>query len=148
MKKLFIAIVAVIALGTSAFAADVNSEVTMAVVTKFKSQFVNVTNVEWKIEGQYSKASFLSNGERMEAYYDNTATLFATSKAVAIEKLPARAQKKIAKNFSGYTLKECIEVDIAEDNSSYFASYSNDTYNVILKIDQSGSVSVYKKDKK
>ena len=148
MKKLIIAIVATVAIGTTAFAADVNSEVSKTIMTKFKSQFVDVTDVSWKIEGQYSKASFLTNGERMEAYYDNTATLFATCKAVNIEKLPVQAQKKIEKNFAGYTLKECIEVDIAEESSSYYASYSNDAYNVILKIEQSGAVSVYKKEKK
>ncbi|MDB5232867.1 MAG: hypothetical protein JWN76_3672 [Chitinophagaceae bacterium] len=143
MKKLFIAVVAVIALGTSAFAADVNVHVD----SKFKSQFGNVSDVKWTISTEYSKASFISNGERMEAYYDNSATLIATCKAVAIEKLPLRAQKKIQKSFAGYQLKECIGVDSAEDGITYYASLSNGSKNIILQIGQLGSVSFFKSEK-
>ncbi|HEX6913790.1 MAG TPA: hypothetical protein VF145_01030 [Chitinophagaceae bacterium] len=143
MKKLFIAAIAIVALATTAVAADGGKNVNYWVLSKFNNSYKAATNVNWVVTSQYAKATFLLDGERVEAYYSTEGEFIAESKAIATQDLPRMARKTIEKKYSGYTLKEVIEYATPE-KTEYYVSMENEKESKILKISSGGEIEVFK----
>src|SRR3954453_21319670 len=91
MKKLIVIALFAVALTTSSFAAD-GKKVNFFAVSSFRSQFTNASNISWS-EGQgYTKASFVSNNEKMEAFYNSDGELIATSRKADLNSLPVKTK--------------------------------------------------------
>lgn len=146
MKKLIIAAAMVIAVATSALAEG--TSVSVKVKNQFANEFTAANNVAWTKGSEFSKATFVMNDQRMEAYYDNDGELIGTSRATTLDFLPAKATKKINEKYASYTTEEVIEFDNVKDGLSYYVSLSNDKQKVVLQVTTEGSVSVYKKTNK
>ena len=69
MKKLFLAMTAVLAISISALASDGSKNVNYWVLNKFNASYQDAKDVTWVVTEKFAKASFLMDGERMEAYY-------------------------------------------------------------------------------
>ncbi|MBN9296374.1 MAG: hypothetical protein J0I41_05145 [Filimonas sp.] len=146
MKKLLIAAVMLVAVATSAFAEG--SNVSFKVKNQFASEFTKANNVAWTAADQFTKATFIMNEQRMEAYYDNDGELIGTSRATTLDFLPSKATKKIDEKYAGYKTEEVVEFDSVKDGLSYYVSLTNDTNKIVLQVSSEGSVSVYKKTSK
>lgn len=142
MRKLFIAALLTLTLGTSAFAAGEN-KVSFFVLNSFNTQFRDASNVEWSSGKGYTKATFVSNNERMEAFYNLGGEMIGTSRTASLDKLPTRAKRAFAKKLEGYTVKEAIRFEGTEE-SAYFISAENEKGSVIIKIEDNGAVSMKK----
>ncbi|HAI83944.1 MAG TPA: hypothetical protein DCL43_09765, partial [Chitinophagaceae bacterium] len=68
MKKLFVALMATVALTVSAFAADVN-KVSYRAIKHFTAEFKAAENVKWEVKEQFTRARFMYDGIPMEIYY-------------------------------------------------------------------------------
>lgn len=68
MKKLFIFALAVIVLGTSAFA-DTNKKTSYNGASHFKSTFTTAKEISWSANANFEKVSFLENGIKKEVFY-------------------------------------------------------------------------------
>lgn len=143
MKKLIIAAIAAIAITATAFAADGGKNVNYWVLSKFNNTYKEATNVNWIVTSQYAKASFLLEGQRVEAYYSTEGDFIAESKAIPPQELPKAARKSIEKKYSGFTLKEVIQYATPE-RTEYYVSMENEKESKILKISADGEIEVYK----
>src|SRR3954471_2269867 len=142
MKKLFITGLLAVTVALSSFAAEGN-KVNFSVLNSFKSQFKNVSEVEWTSGENYSKATFVLNNVRTEALYSDAGEFIGTNQAVTLEALPVSAKRAFAKKYSDYTVKEAIRFEGAQE-SAYYISAENAKGPVVLKVEDSGSISKIK----
>jgi len=146
MKKLFIAALLAISVASSAFAADV-ATVKAIVLNNFKHDFERATEVSWKANSDYAKATFILDHQKMEVFYNSDGDIIGTSKAISLDELPVKAKRTFAQKFDGYTVKEAIRFEGNED-AAYFISAENEKESVVLKVADNSQVSIFKKDKK
>lgn len=146
MKKLFFAALMAVTVASSAFAAGANKVNANAAYT-FKSQFKGAANVSWTATDNFVKASFTIDNQKMEAFYNQEGEMIATSKSIRLDELPVTAKRSFAKKFEGYTVKEAIQLEGA-DETAYYISAENDTEKVILKVGDNNNLVTFKKEKK
>jgi hypothetical protein len=144
MKKLFIAVIAVIALASSSFAADGNKKASYWVLDQFNQTYSQATDVQWTVGNEFAKANFILDGMKVEAYYNQLdGTFIGQSKAVPTEYLPKNALRSINRKYSNYTMKEVFEFSSAIE-VDFFVSLENDAQKLVLKISRSGEISIFK----
>ena len=143
MKKLFISALLAITVAVSSFAAEGNN-VSYAVHNNFSYQFKKVSDVQWTSGENYTMATFTLNNVRTQALYTPEGEFIGTNQAVTLEELPVSAKREFAKKYDGYTVKEAIRFEGA-DESAYYISAENEKGSVILKVEDSGSISTVRK---
>lgn len=148
MKKLFIAVLFVTAIGTSAFANP--STVNYKIMNNFRTDFVDAENVSWKVSNEFVKASFTLDNTRLNAFYNLDGELIGTSKTFELNKLPKRALQTITKKYPypPYKLGECIEMTYPDGEKSYFLSFEINNETLVLQVSPTGYVSVFQKTEK
>jgi len=141
MKKLILATLLVAAIGTSAFALDVN-KVTTRVQNSFESKFANAQNVQWTARETYTKVAFTLADENVEAFFAVDGEMIGYSRKVEFKSLPLNAKQRIKKDFSNYKVKEAIEFT-QNDETAYYVSIENGSTKQVLEVSLYGTVSVY-----
>lgn len=147
MKKLFILTLAVIALGTSAFA-DTNKKTSYNGASHFKSTFTAAKEVNWTADANFEKVSFLENGIKKEVFYTHQGELIGAAKAFAFDKLPKNALQTITTKYTypEFQLEDVIQFENAEGETSYFVSMEHTDMKIVLEISAFGQVSVFSKE--
>ncbi|NCI47686.1 hypothetical protein [Sediminibacterium soli] len=147
MKTFFIAALAALTIGGSAFAADKTaadaSKLNSLVKVSFEKQFQEAENVSWTVRNSFIKASFTMLGQQVEAFFGEEGELIGTSRKIEFEKLPLLTVTKIRKDYAGYTVSEAIEFT-REDDTNYYVSLSKGDKKQVLQVTPYGSVSVYR----
>ncbi len=146
MKKIFIAAILVVTVGSSAFALDVN-KVSYKVKSSFEAQFTGASNVTWSFRETYTKASFTLVDQPVDAYYGTEGELIAFSRKIDFKKLPLNAIQRINKEYAAYQVAESIEFD-QDGDKNYYVSLEDGDKKVILEVSLYGAVSVYHGAKK
>ena len=141
-KKLLAALLITATFATAAFAgpADVNAKA----LSNLRYEFKYAKDVKWTVTPEFTHANFTINGENMEVAYTNDGDLIGISRLINTDELPARAQKKIANDYAGFTTSEAIEYSNAENETSFFVSLVKDDKKIILQVESNGGVSVFK----
>lgn len=145
MKKLFIAALTTLFIGTSAFAGP--SSVNSKVASHFSTAFKAAKDVTWTETEQFNKASFVLNNEQVNAFYDPYGNLIGTSKTMKFDKLPKNAIESIVSSYTypEYQLQECIEFVNAKNETAYYVSMENLNESIALEISPKGKVSLFSK---
>lgn len=148
MKQLFIMALLAIATGTSAFAGP--NTISAKVNEHFSASFKNAKNVNWKTDNKFDKASFVIDGKKVQAFYDEFGDLIGTSKTYDFDKLPKSAIETITTKYTypDYQLKDCIEFVSGGNETNYYISMARKNETVVLEITTGGMVSVFAKMKK
>lgn len=141
MKKLFFAALLALSFLTTSLASDVN-KISPGTLQKFSTEFRGAKDITWTSAVGYSRALFTFENERMEVYYDLSDNLLGTVKKINLEELPTNAKRVFAKTYSDYTVKEAIRFDGVEEGA-YFISAENTTRSIVLKVTDSGLVSIF-----
>jgi hypothetical protein len=142
-SKLFIATAAALAVTISAFA-KTSESANAFVARQLKDQFKGASEITWSSNAHLKEASFVWNGQKLHAFYNDDNQQVALSREISEDKLPLKAQQAIAEKYSGYTTTEAIEYNSEEDGLSYYVSLEKDNKKVILNVSPEGSVSVFK----
>ncbi len=145
MKKLFIAALLAVSVVTSVYA-DGPSDVNATILYNFRSNFTDATNVTWVSKKDYVKAVFTLDNSTVEAFYKLTGELIGTSKNISLEELPISAKRTFARKFYDYTVVEAIRFE-GTDETAYYISAVNDKQSVILKVDGTNQLTMFKKTK-
>ena len=145
MKKLFIAAIIAVFVGTSAFADP--TTINHNVLTSFSSDFRGAENVNWKMTDQFVKASFTYDEREYQAFYNFEGDLLGTSRVFAYDKLPKNALETIATKYPypPYKLKECIQYTNVNADKNYYLSFEKGTETLVLQISMEGNVTEFKK---
>ncbi len=143
MKKVLLAIALVISFATG-FAAPSTNSVDINTLNNFKSYFKEAENVAWTSTKNYHQVTFDFAGKRTAAYYTFEGELIGTSTAITLESLPTNAKRVFAKKYNAYTVSEAHKFETG-DETAYFISAAKDGESVIVKVSETGQVSLFKK---
>ncbi len=146
MKRLLMAALLAISVAASAFAKDSKS-INTAAMNDFAVDFKKATDVSWTQTGNYIKATFVMNSEKMEVFYNHNGERIGISKAFNVEELPVHAKRTFAKKYQGYTVKQAIVFE-GTDETAFFISAENDKESVVLKVNSSDALSVFQRTTK
>lgn len=147
MKKLFILTLALIALGTSAFA-NTDKKTSYNGASHFTSTYTGAKEVSWSADANYEKVSFMENGIKKEVFYTHQGELIGSAKAFAFDKLPKAALQTITTKYTypEFQLEDIIEFENADGETSYFVSMDKSDLKLVLEITTYGQVSVFSKE--
>jgi opacity protein-like surface antigen len=146
MKKLIAAVLIAVFFAGSAFATDAN-KINVRIRTNFDADFNKASEVTWTVRKDFVKASFTSEGENMQAFYNYEGSLIGTSRDLTVEALPKKAKKLLSDKYAGYAVKEVILFS-NKDEDAYYVSAENDKHKIILKVKDHSSVSLVTREKK
>ena len=148
MPSVFFAALLAISVATSAFATEASKfPNTSIAVTSFNSAFKDATDVSWSQVGDLSKVSFVSEGVRMEGFYNMDGDMVGLAKGISIESLPVDAKRTFAKKYDGYLVKEVIQFDTPTE-VAYYISADKGNQSVVFKVNSASRVSIFKTSSK
>lgn len=146
MKKLFFAALIATTLATSAFATDAN-KVDVRIHNSFRAEYGSVENVKWSLRENFAKATFALDGKTIDVFYDTEGHNIGTSRLITLDEVPTAGKRMLAKKYADYTVTEAIQFDGVYE-SAYYISVDNNEETLVLKIDPTGIVSVFKRTAK
>lgn len=125
----------------------------------FMKDFGAQTEAKWVRTSNYDVAAFVVKGHEIKAYYDADGELVGTTQYKTMDDLPDRGQKIIREKYKDYKVGQILFFNNNEanrspmvlwgtevmDHSDYFVELQKDTQKMILYVDPSGSVSLFKK---
>ena len=148
MKRIFIAITAFLMLvSASAFAGNGEEKVNNKVLNSFEREFKGASDVKWKAGTEVTKADFVLNDFRVEAFFTNDGELLGSSRNVLYNHLPLSVVKAIMNRFDQAPVYDIIEFNMAGE-TFYYLNVETDTKKLQLKVTQSGDLFVISKTKK
>ena len=145
MRKVLMAALLIVTVAASAFAKG--EKVNYVAVGTFNAEFKNASNVQWTTTENFVKATFIFNGEKMEAFYHPNGDKIGICRAVPIETLPTKAKNAFTTKYDGYTVKEIVEFDGEEEYAHYIFA-ENGKESVTVKVNSVNEISLYKRTKK
>ena len=95
MKKLILATVILLTVSATTAMAKGTKKVDPKVLSSFKKEFVNATNVHWLTADDVSRASFVLNESRIQAYFSNEGELLGTERNILFAQLPLSVVKEV-----------------------------------------------------
>jgi hypothetical protein len=144
MKQLTIIFAAaVIFLTASSFTASVPSpSENENVIAVFKKDFSNASEVTWKEKGGFYFVSFVNDGDRRQAAYDEDGNLIATSQFLYSNALPLEVIDALTARFPKAMIGSHASKLTYEGGDSYYVSVSTDKkiMNVVVTPDLSVTV--------
>lgn len=135
MKNLIMVVLAV-TLVTTAYTQNISSDKVPAPVSSaFKSKFPKAESVKWEMEnGKDFEASFKISGSEQSVVFDASGSWIETETEIKTSALPQTVSSSIAKQFSGYKIKESekvekqtgtfYEVELSKDKSILEVTFS------------------------
>jgi hypothetical protein len=142
MKKLFIAALIVLAAGSTAFAADA-AKISRQMKTNFEILYPRATNVSWSEAPQFLSATFTVDEEEMTAFFAKDGDLIGTTQKLELNQIPAKAIKKIKKNYATFNITEALEFT-SGDTSKYYVMIEDGNRKQILEVSGFGDITVFK----
>lgn len=144
MKKILFTAFMAAAVTISSFAADV-TKVNRTVLNKFATEYAGAENVSWKVTSEFTKASFVLDGDVMEVFYNNDGEHIAASKKVDYKAIPFSAQKTIRTKYASYAVLETVLLEKTGLGTSFYVSVENNGKKKVLEVSLLGDVSEYNK---
>jgi len=125
----------------------------------FYSDFGDPGNVTWERTTYFDEATFMQNGQKVTAYYDDRSGLVGTTMHKHFNEIPASAQRYINREYKDYKITEVIFYNDNEANDTDMFLYGTqfddaDNYFVVLKkvdktiiltVGPDGSVNLFKR---
>jgi hypothetical protein len=146
MKRTIFTLALSLILGTASFA---NNEETInqKASESFKKEFAQAKDVSWQKAGEMVKATFTLNERVLFAYYSESGDLIAITRNITTDQLPISLQTSMRKNYSGYWVSDLFEM-VSGGQTNYYITLENADHKVVLKSEDFGSWSTYRKEKK
>jgi hypothetical protein len=132
MKKTFLSIALLIAIGISATFANDNDGITKSVKLSFSRDFSNATNISWQRKTKMIKATFSLNDQILFAYYEPTGILVAVSKNITSENLPISLQAELKNSYDSYWISDLFE-NASKEDTDYYVTLENADKKLILQ---------------
>ena len=146
MKRTIITLALSLILGTASFA---NNEETINAKAEqsFKKEFAQAKDVSWQKAGDMVKATFTLNERVLFAYYSESGDLIAITRNITTDQLPISLQTSLRKSFSGYWVSDLFEM-VSGGQTNYYITVENADQKVVLKSEDFGNWSTYRKERK
>jgi len=146
MKRTIFTLALSLILGTASFG---NNEETInqKASESVKKEYAQAKDVSWQKAGEMVKATFTLNDRVLFAYYSESGDLIAITRNITTDQLPISLQTSMRKNYSGYWVSDLFEM-VSGGQTNYYITLENADHKVVLKSEDFGSWSTYRKEKK
>lgn len=129
-KTLALLVLGMIMINTT-FANDIHINVNKKVLTAFENKFINPSEVSWVKINDYYKASFQSNGQRLNAFFSEEGEMFGVSRNLLTTELPINLQEALAKKYSAFWVSDLFEY-ASNGESKYYVTIEDADKEVLL----------------
>ena len=146
MKRTIFALALSLVLGTASFANN-DESINERAAQSFKKEFAQAKDVSWQKTGDMIRATFTLNERVLFAYYNQSGDLMAITRNITTDQLPIALQTLLRKNYSEYWVSDLFEM-VSGGQTSYYITVENADHKVVLKSEDFGSWSNYRKEKK
>jgi len=146
MKKTIFALAFSLILGSASFANNDESNNERA-SQSFKKEFAQAKDVSWQKSGDMFRATFTLNERVLFAYYSQSGDLMAITRNITSDQLPIALQTSLRKNYTEYWVSDLFEM-VSGGQTSYYITVENADHKVVLRSEDFGSWSTYRKEKK
>lgn len=146
MKKQFFTLLLCILTSAGAAFANNADAVSSRVKTSFEREFSGAQSISWTVSKEYSKATFMMNGQVLFAYYDESGNRLALSRNLLPAQLPINLEVDLKKSYGKYWISDLFEI-ASNNETTYYVTVENADYKYVLK--SSGvQWETYRKEKK
>lgn len=146
MKRTIFALALSLVLGTASFANN-DESINEKAAQSLKKEFAQAKDVSWQKTGDMLRATFTLNEKVLFAYYNQSGDLMAITRNITTDQLPIALQTMLRKNYGGYWVSDLFEM-VSGGQTSYYVTVENADQKVVLKSEDFGSWSTYRKEKK
>jgi hypothetical protein len=146
MKRTIFALALSLILGSASFANN-DESINEKAAQSFKKEFAQAKDVSWQKSGDMFRATFSLNERVLFAYYNQSGDLMAITRNITTDQLPIALQALLRKNYTEYWVSDLFEM-VSGGQTSYYITVENADHKVVLKSEDFGSWSTYRKEKK
>ena len=125
MKKKIILMTAAMLMSISVMFAQDAKPVPSFVAKELEAEFDNVSNLQWKTVDQFYKATFMTDGRQLEAFYTADGTLTALSRYLTVDQLPLALIKQVKEKTMNYGVSDLFEL-LTDNGTEYFLTIGNE----------------------
>lgn len=148
MKKITIALTAlVMLLSVSSFAGE-PEKVNATVKAAFEKNFNGASAVNWSKTEEFYFASFLLNSVYVEAAYTETGELLGTSRKITAQQMPLSVSLALGEKYRDFLVDEAVTEISFASVTSYHVTVSNERQVLRLKCFTDGSIQLEGRSKK
>jgi hypothetical protein len=119
MKKKMLVFATALTLTMSAVFAATPNDVPAAVVAELHNDFKTANDVQWKTTEKFYKATFTSNGIRLEAFYGTDGNFLAVSRNLTADQLPLPLIMETEKKGDMGTITDLFEISSPNGTAYY-----------------------------
>jgi hypothetical protein len=149
MKKFFISLLLLISVYS--YAADPGSigKVSAHLKASLEKEFAGAQYVVWQNLKSHNlyHAKFIYNNERVNAFFEPDGSLVAIGRYILPASLPLMITKNVNHKYGDYQIKDATEFT-RNGETSYLVTLENEKLRLVVQAYNSGSLYVFKKEKK
>ena len=124
-----------------------SERVSPKVLSSFKSEFSNATNVQWETSNNYFRATFTMNEQRVFAFYNVGGELLSIARYISSIQLPVNLYADLKNDHSKYWISDLFEVSNSE-GLHYYVTLETADSKLVMHSSNGGSWTTYSKSKK
>lgn len=149
MKKLFISLLMLISVIGFAGPSEPGEKVAPRLTAALEKEFAGAQYVVWQSfkEQELFQARFIYNHERLNAFFNEDGQLIAIGRNIQQAALPLSIARQLTSQYNKYAVQDIIEYS-RHGETSYVISLESDKQRIILEAFGSGSIYLFKKEKK
>jgi hypothetical protein len=146
MKTLFIILTVIASFFTKTSTAN-DDVVNSTVLKSFQSSFANAKEIDWSLAKSLYKASFVLDGQHINAYYNSEGLLIAMTRNISTSQLPIALQTTIKNDYTSFWISDLFEI-ANDEGTSYYITLENANTKLVLKSTNNSAWSKFQKNQK
>lgn len=125
-----------------------NDDVTnTAVLKSFQSSFANAKEIDWSLTKSFYKASFILDGQHINAYYNSDGSFIAMTRNISSSQLPIALQTTVKNEYTAFWISDLFEI-ANEEGTSYYITLENADTKLVLQSTNNSAWAKFQKNKK
>jgi hypothetical protein len=139
MKRIFVSLSFILAVGLTTAFADNKTDVSSKVKESFKKEFTEAELVTWDKVETYQMARFVFHDHAAIAYFNEDGELLGSARTIVFNELPLTVIKSFERKFSGADFTEISEISNIE-GTSYVIVVETKSKQYHVKVNPNGSI--------
>ncbi|MDP4216614.1 MAG: hypothetical protein Q8927_10455 [Bacteroidota bacterium] len=113
----------------SAIASD---DLSNQIRSSFKNEFNTAQLISWQVTSDFTKLTFLMNGNVMFAFYAPDGELLAVSRNILSSQLPISLTRNLKSSYADYWIADLFEIS-SETGNYYYVTLENSDRKIVLR---------------
>ena len=138
MKRIYLSLTLFLAIAVAVNAND-GETVSKEVQASFKKVFPSAEGLTWNVAGDLLRATFILDGHRTLAYFDEEGRFAGSLRSLFFNQLPLASMTAIDKKYPGADITEVYEIT-NDEGTSYLISLEATQKKYKVKVDANGNI--------